>query len=386
MRLGTFLAVPLCVAANDVDIGTLLGVGHNHTESAGQGFGYNHMESVYTAYLQLPTNQAGLEELGWTQQGGCDPYMGKAWTFEKSGASKTHPLILYTTNWGAISGIATVVRDPKGDIPSAYRKYIASKKIACPDCGAYVQVNLAFRAKNQACSGYADSMVFGDRIVLNAGGKSSLNIPVTDSGLRNQGWIEGSCFDGMGTHWFYDSTYYGNPNWKFPWNPNSLLPIVAMYHDGKINAIFFNTFVPQASGMPKPVYDRNQGNGWESFPLPPDLMCANSCSKECTPNLVGPAYPGWGSSWATQHVYFRDNRQVKCSASLKCGSDKMPDGSTRNPAFIIPYKGQCCPDSYWKSIGSLSVETLKIADEDSAHVGGLQLVMSMMAMIFARFV
>ena len=149
LRLGTFLAVPLCAAASEVSIGTMLGGGHNYTESAGQEFGNNHMEAVYTTYLQLPKNQAGFAVLGWMKQGGCDYYVGTTWTFEKSGASKTHPLIEYMTGWDTISRMATIVRDPKGDTPSAHRQYIASEKTPCPDCGAYVQVNMAFCARTK---------------------------------------------------------------------------------------------------------------------------------------------------------------------------------------------------------------------------------------------
>jgi hypothetical protein len=351
--------IPVLLAATShstdaaFDIGTVFGVGHKHDGmKADNGFGSGHLESVYTAYLPLPTDEASLKAKGWTKHDKvCDEYMGYPWTFDVQGPSISHPLVLYTTKMGSLSGMATMVRDPSSQLSDEYKRYVSKAKLTCKTCGPnYEQLSIAFRKKGLACDvSFYDSKVFGDRLVLNPHGASDGStphkIPVEESVAKTDGWEKGSCFDGMGTHWFYDT---GSK--VMTWNWKTLLPVVAMYHEGKINAVFFNAPIPQASSPPKfgTPYDRKQGNGWESMPLPPQLMCANACSKTCPDRLVGPKISPFGSSWATQHIYFQEAKKVKCSADLWCGSDII-DGKPRNPFYVIPLKGNCCERSFWES-------------------------------------
>ena len=140
-------------------------------------------------------------------------------------------------------------------------------------------------------------------------------LPLTDTDAKNGGWKRGSCFDSMGTHWFLDTSLGGG---KLSWKAENLFPVVTMFHNGEINAIFFASTVSQVS---IPFLKSNE---WEPKALSDSEMCKNTCDKDCTfsgmPN---------GGPWSTAHIYFRDHSEVICDSNLKC-------------ALTWPYRISCC--------------------------------------------
>merc|ERR1712070_816526 len=116
------------------------------------------------------------------------------------------------------------------------------------------------------------------------------------------GYTRGSCFDGMGWHFFKDVSVKG----KMSWQAKNLMPIVPMYcpKHHTLNAIFFAS----AATQPKALF-RSQ---WEPVPLPNLLMCKNFCDAKCT-------FSGMGTfgAWSTMHFYFNNvkDSMLKCTAS-----------------------------------------------------------------------
>jgi len=140
----------------------------------------------------------------------------------------------------------------------------------------------------------------GDRLIINPQG-INYEIPVLESEAQQLGYEMGSCMDTMGTHWFKDITKSDN---HMSWKSENVLPIVPMYNNGTINAIFFNTDKVQQG-----LFD---AHWWEPIPLINSMMCMNMCDSKCT-------FSGT-CSWSTMHIYFNDPKQVKCDRKkLDCG-------------------------------------------------------------------
>jgi len=191
--------------------------------------------------------------------------------------------------------------------PIVKHQYIHDAKV--------VHVDVAFRAGDIVCSGAKEAAVVGDQLILNPKSKDSASLPLTESDAKNQGWKRGSCFDGMGWHYFLDTSLRDG---QLSWKAENVFPIVTMFDKGEINAIFFASTVNQV-GIP--IFMSNE---WEPKELSNPQMCANLCDKHCTFSGV--------KSWSTAHIYFRDHRQVTCDANLKCG---LP----------WPFRGNCCESS-----------------------------------------
>merc|ERR1712087_649022 len=95
-------------------------------------------------------------------------------------------------------------------------------------------------------------------------------------------------------------------------------PVVTMYHEGQINAIFFASTINQVS------FPLLKSNEWEPKSLSNGEMCANLCDKDCTFSGLTDAGP-----WSTMHIYFRDHTSVTCDSKLTCG-------------LTFPFRGKCC--------------------------------------------
>ena len=111
------------------------------------------------------------------------------------------------------------------------------------------QVSVGFRDPDDACTtgSSPSSLKLGDRLVINPEGVAR-HVPLTATEAQAQGWHKGSCFAGMGTHWFLDLSLQ---NGTMSWEIKNLLPIVTMYDEesenptGQINAFFFASSVIQ---------------------------------------------------------------------------------------------------------------------------------------------
>lgn len=279
------------------------------------GFGGDQMQQTFTKYNSLPL---GTKELWATEEWTpglvtidgnvswkCDPHLGLLW-IRSGGNTKRTPLVLYTTQGGQPSGVGV---DIYGALPNPQMQY-AVKVFHDGEPTHHYRINVAFRQGDIMCSGSRDEDVkIGDVVIVNPGGSSTKQIPLDEEQSEKENWVRGSCWDGMGYHRFFDTAGNG----KMTWDAENLFPVVAMYNEGKLNAIFFASWFVQQS--------LTSANQWEPIPLPNYLMCKNTCDPACT-------FKGT-SMFSTMHVYFRDHSQVTCSKDLKCWM-----------------KGQgCCPKS-----------------------------------------
>jgi hypothetical protein len=249
---------------------------------------------TYTEYITLPKTAAEARAAGWQSSGTCDPNTGMAFNFKGVGPSIEYPLTLYFTSGGQAAGAGVEVY---GQLPE---KLVNAGFWAVSGTDQY-HITLSFRASQAMCSGSTSPDALGDRLIVNPG-KLNYMIPVIESELIEAKWHKGSCFWGMGYHWFYDIQTAPNMSWQ----AQNLLPIVPMFNNGSVNAIFF-----ASSSVQQSIFDPHT---WEPIPLPNFLMCKNTCDADCT-------FTGT-SAWSTYHIYFRDYSAVTCAGG--CESSCCP--------------------------------------------------------------
>lgn len=299
------------------ELGTLMRTGHADHAS----FGGKHMERTFGSYVELPLGESALMKAGWhksTTYSGCDPQLGVPWTQDPSGPTKSHPMTLYTTAGGQPAGVGIVILGHGQDsLPGPQKKWATT---GSPDLA---HLDVAFRKGDIMCSGSKDAVAIGDTLIVNpkrgsaspsVEGQSKI-LPLTESDAQAQGWHRGSCFDGMGWHWFLDTSIGKN---KLSWKAENLFPVVTMYNEGEINAIFFASTINQVS------IPFIRSNEWEPLPLSNSRMCKNLCDKDCTFSGMTRAGP-----WSTAHIFFRDHKSVTCDSKLKCG-------------IRFPFRANCC--------------------------------------------
>lgn len=276
------------------------------------------MQRQFTIYKELPIGEAQLRAMGWIKhdQNGCDPALGFGWTEAAAGQSKSKPMALYTTAGGQPAGVGVIILGHGEEpLPAAQQKWATSDPIVPVDVtDTFAHVDVAFRSGDIMCSGGVDEADIGDVLVLNPKG-ASMHIPLNYEAAQAGGWHRGSCFDGMGWHSFFDTSLH---NGMMSWDATNLLPIVAMYHEGNINAIFFASTINQVT---VPLVTVNE---WEPVALSNPQMCQNTCDADCDFDGLTSKGP-----WSTMHVYFRDHSTVTCDQSLSC-------------AVTFPFRGACC--------------------------------------------
>jgi len=143
----------------------------------------------------------------------------------------------------------------------------------------------------------------------------SKEIPLNEAGVENAGWQRGSCFKGMGWHYFFNTDGTGKklPMTAGKWKKGDLFPVVAMYdNDGAFNALFFASITSQYTDCG--MMGCNSQNQWEPSVLNEFMMCKNFCG-ECGFDRDS---ADEDSSWATMHIYFNDHENLKCPASTTC--------------------------------------------------------------------
>lgn len=289
---------------------------------AGSSFGGDKMERQYVFYNGVPVGEDALRHAGWTKhdEHGCDPHLGFGWTKSRLGATKKEPLVVYTTAGGQQAGVGTIIKGyGRKQFPSPQQKWASSTHLVAPkDDPEYAHIDVAFRSGSMVCSGETGGDTMGDVIIVNPAGPHSKTIPLTEAKSEEEGWRRGSCFDGMGWHRFFDtSTADGTLSWKAA----NIFPVVAMYDQGQINAIFFASTLDQVS-IPMIAT-----NGWEPKSLSNSEMCQNTCDTDC--NLVDDATPD--GVWSTMHIFLKDHKSVKCPATAHCA--------------IAAVNGGCCEAS-----------------------------------------
>lgn len=295
-------------------LGSTLSLGHDH-------FGGQHLERTFLMYTELPMGEDALKSKGWHKHAAeCDPHLGYAWTEEETGNTKSKPIVLYTTKGGQPSGVGITVVGYSGNdpLPKEQMQWATAKPVA-PSTIEETTANLdvAFRSGSILCSGEKDeTAALGTTLIVNPtsfDGRNSMTLPLTEAEIKNQGWHRGSCFDGMGWHWFLDTS---KRDGTMSWMAKNLFPVVTMYHEGEINAIFFAAHLSQIS---LPFIKSNE---WEPSSLSNENMCKNTCDADCD-------FAGVIDSWSTAHIYFRNHKEVSCPADLKC-------------AIKFPVTASCC--------------------------------------------
>lgn len=275
------------------------------------------MERDYMKYDSLPIGENALSKAGWVKSGKCDKYLGYEWTQGDPGAlDESRPLILYTTAAGQPSGVGVMVYgDDAPPFPNEQLPYTV--RIT----SSIYQINVAFRKGEIMCDGTSSDAFLGDTLIVNPGGSYSKEIPLAEDDSAAAGWVRGSCFDTMGWHRFFDTSGGPFPDGELSWKGKNVFPVVAMYHEGAINAIFFNSWTRQQTLLPL------SSNQWEPVPLLNDMMCKNLCSQNC-------GFTGT-SMWSTMHIYFRDHTEVTCEPGLKCFLEGMGCCEASKSANIV---------------------------------------------------
>jgi len=310
-------AAMLGTVLSTTELGDQLRVGHpEHAQ-----FGGSKLERTFTKYDELPMGADALHAAGWHKHGTtCDPALGYAWTEDASGATQDHPIKLYTTEAGQPSGVGIIIRG-RGEepLPGPQKKWASEAPIVGPKQDPQiVHIDVAFRSGSVVCSGEKAPGGVGDTLIVNPASTNKKVLPLTSKDAESEGWTRGSCFDGMGWHYFLDTRTGGG---RMSWQAENLFPVVTMFHEGQINAIFFASTINQVS---IPIFKSNE---WEPKSLSSTEMCANMCDKECHFSGLTGAGP-----FSTAHIYFRDHSEVTCQKDLKCG-------------LSWPFRGNCCESS-----------------------------------------
>jgi hypothetical protein len=264
----------------------------------------NILQRDYTVYVPLPTTAGQALAHGWVAFNGsttCVPGLGVAYAQEASGPTEQHPLWLYFTPAGQASGAAVLYRG--SGLP---QNLIDGGFILRWGSGGNHWVSVGFRDGDAACATRNSSLPLGDQLVLNPTGIAQA-LPLTAADAANQGWVAGSCFSGMGKHWFLDIASFGSMTWEAA----NLLPIVTMYDEdspnptGEINAFFFASSVVQQTLFPP------NDNQWEPIPLADFMMCKNFCNSTCTFHDT--------NFFSTLHIYMNDRADVTCHNDCSIG-------------------------------------------------------------------
>jgi len=304
-------------------LGDVLGRGHHEHAMTDEHYGSD-LARTYTKYNALPMGESALRSAGWTKHNTeCNPHLGYVWTEESSGATKCKPVKLYTTAGGQPSGVGTIILSyyDADALPAEQQKWATDEPMV--GLSSYsdkpvAHVDVAFRSGDILCNGETNDDVLGDTLIVNPGGKNSKTIATTEAQSEAEGWRRGSCFDSMGWHRFLDTSL---ENGQLSWEAANLFPVVAMYHEGVVNAIFFASWLNQVS-IPFVSY-----NEWEPLALNDKNMCANTCDHDCT--FAGTPQ---GDSWSTMHIYFNDPKSITCDKNLEC-------------SLTWPFRGSCCDAS-----------------------------------------
>jgi hypothetical protein len=244
------------------------------------------LDRQYTGYVSQPTTTAAAREGGWLPmyEGKCHEALGSPWIYnaeEPGRFNSAHPVILYFSAAGQISGIAAAIDENKDPDPDKIwlrtmqsRGYVSEEMLP----GNLYTITVGLRESSSLCDARTTfSEVLGTTVLLNPmSAKASLRIPLSRQEADSLGYRRGSCFNGMGFHHFLD---WKAQNGSMTWKAANLVPVVPMFNpvNGSINAIFFASAIVQQTVFPP------SSNDWEPVPLPNALMCGNFCDKdECT--------------------------------------------------------------------------------------------------------
>ena len=280
----------------------------------GSGIG-DRLDRVFTKYIGQPLTSSEAVSDGFTLNNNeeCDSVMG--YTYSKNyerrllnidnvtlpinlNASEDTPTNLYFSAGGQLTGFST---DIYGGVATEPLKEGFFDII---DNGSHHRITISTRSntKNVCDPDYQFEEPVGDAVIVQPK-TIGRNIPLTRQAAEKENYHRGSCFDGMGFHYFKDLS---STDSSMSWKADNLQPVVVMYNiDDEINAVFFASSINQNG-----LFSTHE---WEPVPLPDKAMCLNTCDDDCT-------FEGT-KLWSTMHWYFNDNKQIKCVdqwGDLKC--------------------------------------------------------------------
>eukprot|EP00620_Florenciella_sp_RCC1587_P017994 CAMPEP_0182569192 /NCGR_PEP_ID=MMETSP1324-20130603/9898_1 /TAXON_ID=236786 /ORGANISM="Florenciella sp., Strain RCC1587" /LENGTH=334 /DNA_ID=CAMNT_0024783433 /DNA_START=26 /DNA_END=1027 /DNA_ORIENTATION=+ len=273
------------------------------------------LSRAYTKYVEQPITVDAAVAAGFAPlTGTCDPDLGIAYTAGGTVDDDT-PATLYYDTAGQLSGVGTDVYS-SWSAGSPKQGLVDAKYFEKVDDNRY---HIAVAVREDPCNAETTSTYpVGDRLVVKG---ADVVLPTTEASAIEQGWMKGSCFDGMGTHYFKDLS---STDSSMTWVAENLLPVVVMFdNEGDFNAIFFASTVVQ-QGLFGP-------NNWEPVPLPNGQMCGNFCDEDCTFSDT--------SIWSTMHFYFNDPEAMKCVAE----DSSITAGDCTDLSLLGMGMTQCCP-------------------------------------------
>jgi len=250
----------------------------------------NQLVRTYTKYIPLPITSSQAIQHGWIKSGTCVAGHGIPYNFQQPAPNKSTPLTIYYSPNGAVTGVSV-------EVYGSVEQNLLDKGYWVPTGTNQWRITVVFRDPRSVC-GSVNGNDLGDRLVINPTGIARA-LPVTEKDASNQKWHKGSCFQGMGHHWFYDLATAP----RLSWESSNLLPVVTMYDQGLINAIFFASSTVQQGLL--------DAHWWEPIPLPNVLMCKNTCDDDCT-------FSGT-LAWSTFHIYFKNYTAVTCANDCQIG-------------------------------------------------------------------
>ena len=293
---------------------------------AGVTFGIgDRLDRVYTKYTAQPTTTSAATAAGWSQlvlpapshqKAPCLPSTGTPWTVGGVRSAKT-PVALHFSAAGQLAAITVDICCGTNAGDPWFSTMVAARYLTRGST-ATEPFTLTVSFRNTTGISLCDPTItfdeeLGDRVAVlwseaaafTAGPREVTRLlPLTDAVAQAEGYRRGSCFNGMGWHWFKDLVA---ANGTLSWEATALMPVVPMYNHvdgGNLNAIFFATPKVQQDGFPTYA-----SNGWEPVPLSDGMMCANTCDSDCT-------FAG-ASAWSTMHWYFHDHAKP----DLTCSTD-----------------------------------------------------------------
>jgi hypothetical protein len=268
----------------------------------------NSLIRTYAHGTQLPLIAADAVADGWLKAENCNEHLGFLYTNQGDAPSEEHPLGLYFTATGKLAGVQVTIYGENKDVGDAAQPALVEKGFWKVNDGMEKtwHMDVSFRSPAEMCGDTSSDEILGDRLVVNQD-TISYALPTVAGEARSNNWTEGSCFNQMGQHHFYDF----NTAPEMSWASDALLPVVVMYDPpfddaGTINAIFLTTPVSQPGSS---AWNLLSGKAdWESPALTPAMMCKNWCDDECT----------WESSWATMHLFTKkDYADLECPGVSK---------------------------------------------------------------------
>jgi hypothetical protein len=262
----------------------------------------NALIRTYGHGTDLPMSVNEAVSQGWVAKTVCDKNLGILYGHDDKSPSEEHPLGLYFTASGGLAGAQVTIYGSNKEVGNAAPDALVEKGFWVADAAdKQWHMDVSFRSSSEMCGAESSSELLGDRLVINQG-TLDYSVPLVAGEAREGSWTEGSCFNKMGQHHFYDF----NSAPEMSWDPTALLPLVAMYNppfdaSGTLNAFFFTTPVTQPGSS---LWNLASGKAdWESPALTPKLMCKNWCDDDCT----------WESSWSTMHLFTqKDYNDLEC--------------------------------------------------------------------------